>query len=486
MRETRTFQHRSYYVNFASHLLNTWNVNALFPEAPQRWSPEEWGRFLDMVRAFGFTCFEYWLVPTLYDPDGLSHRGRYMVFAETMQTVNELAHARGLQTKYISVPNCISHRWYFACPNKADDLTLIEKLWRHWAYALRGTDIVGIFPGDPGGCSRNGCDHNTYLDLCLRLTDIVQEENPEAVVEVGTWGTPFSGWGPDLVSPETWDGSWASLERHAEEIGACHIWHGGPARAQQAMEDLIARIPSFPEEAMVAINLGFSPDADATVGGDARAYVREIAKQRRINSWDYSVVEGELVVHPHWRLPRIFSRRREEQSVASYFGAMSYTMSPCLSHLSTYAAAQAGIDPDRDPDEVSREFCRRVFGPEHEILGELLEAFEVVPGWGHYPRRKWRREEGRKAYLAIVDHLQATDMVGCDLPLFPSPDQFRQDLLWFARTFAQLAEEGCDREAVRRAYWEKALSIYDQVPMSVDARAEEAARRFSQTLWTEE
>ena len=160
-RPPHAFKHRSYYIQFASHLLNSWNVNVLFPDAPGRWEPEQFGRFLDMVKAFGFTCLEYWVASTLYDPEALANDGKYAAFAGTMRRVNEQAHARGLETRYICVPNCMGHRWYYACPNDADNLALIEKLWRHWTGGLRGTDIVGIFPGDPGGCNRNGCDHNT-------------------------------------------------------------------------------------------------------------------------------------------------------------------------------------------------------------------------------------------------------------------------------------------------------------------------------------
>ena len=478
------FKHRSYYVNFASHLLNAWNANMMHPNAGNRWGADEYGRLLDMIKAFGFTCFEYWLEPTIYKT-ALNPDGMHSQFVATMGAVTELAHARGLQVKYLLVPNCIGHDWYFACPNDPGDKALILKLWKYWAGALKGVDMVGIFPGDPGGCNRNGCDHNTFLDLALELTGITLKENPEATVEIGTWGTPFSGWGTDMRHVPGWDGTWKMLLKGTSDATqgvGCHIWNGTPDRARRAMADLLKRLPQFPGDAIVGINLGFGSDADPTAGGDAREYVREVAKVRRINSWDYSVTEGELVVYPHWRLPRTFGRRREERTVAPYYGAMSYTMSPKLSHLAMYAAAQAGMDPDRDPDQVSREFCRRVFGPEHELLGELFEAFEVVPGWGSYPRRKWSREEARRAYLKIVDHLEQANMDRCELPLFPSPEQYRQDLLWFARMFARLAGDNPDREAVRREYWSKCLSIYDNVPMSVDERAEMAAKRFSEIL----
>lgn len=478
------FAHRSYYVNFASHLLNAWNANMMHPGAGGRWGVREFAGLLDMIKAFGFTCFEYWLEPTVYK-SALDRSGTYAEFVETMTAVIDLAHQRGLQVKYISAPNTIGHEWYFACPNNPDDKALIEKLWRHWAGVLKGTDIIGIFPGDPGGCNRNGCDHNTFIDLALRLSEITLQESPSSVVEIGTWGTPFSGWGDDLIHVPGWDGSWTKLlEGRCDPktgIGA-HIWNGSPQRAEVAMADFLKRLPEFPDNAMVGVNLGFSPDADCTCGGDARPYCREIARLRRISSWDYSVTEGELVVHPHWRLPRIFSRRREERSAAPFYGAMSYTMSPKLSHMCLYAAGQAAIDPDRDPDDVSREFARRVFGPQHEALGELFEAFEVVGGWGRYPRRQWSRQEAHRAYLQIIEHLRSADVAACDLPLFPSPHQYRDDLLWFAEMFAKLSQDQPDREAIHKEYWRRALAIYDNVPMSVDERAEQAARQFSQTF----
>jgi len=477
------FKHRAYYVNFASHLLNNWNANMMHVHAGNRWGAKEFAGLLDMIKAFGFTCFEYWLEPTIYKA-ALKGDEVYQEFVKIMQQVNDLAHARGLQTKYLSSPNCVGHEWYFACPNEREDKALILKLWSHWARVLQA-DIVGIFPGDPGGCNRNGCDHNTFIDLALELTEISLRENQKAVIEIGTWGTPFSGWGKDMHLVPNWDGSWKMMLQGTQDATngvGCHIWNGKPDRARRAMDDFIARLPRFPVETMVAINLGFSPDADPTAGGDAREYVREVAKLRRVNSWDYSVTEGELIAHPHWRLPRIFSRRREERSVAPYYGAMSYTMSPKLSHMCMYAAGQAGINPDRDPDQVSREFCRRVFGAEHELLGELFEVFEVVNGWGHYPRRKWSREEAHRAYLEIIDHLRQANTDRCDLPLFPSPQEYHADLLWFAMMFARLSEPNPDREAIRKEYWKRCLNIYDNIPMSADERADAAAKGFSKIL----
>jgi len=478
------FSHRSCYVNFAEHLQNAWNVNMLYPGAPNCWTAEDWSRFLTMIKAFGFNCFEYWLPPTLYDKRALESSGIYADFAAAMRGINDGAHGLGLKTKLLCIPATIGPDWYLACPNDPGDKRLITGLWRHWMRELAGTDIIGIFPGDPGGCNRNGCTHETFVDLALELAGIAKHENPLAVIEINTWGAPFSGWGADLRQIPGWDGSWRMLtdERYNKPEFGWPIWNGKPPRAKAAMEYLLRRLPQCPDDCWVAINLGFSSDGDATLGGDARGWAREIAKLRPITTWDYSLAEGELVNYPHWRLPRMCARRREERSTAPYIGGMSYTMTPKLNLLSMYAAGRFFLNPDADPDVVSRDFCVRVFGEQHAALGELFEAFEVVKGWGHYPRRQWSKEVLVEKYDEIVEHLEAADGSRCSLPLFPDPETYRRDLLWFARKFREMAGPGPDREKIRKEYWARSLGIYDVIPMSADPRAEAAARQFSEIL----
>ncbi len=478
------FSHRACYVNFAEHLLNHWNANVLFPEGPCQWSKEDWRAFLRELAAFGYSHFEYWLAPTFFDKRALSGEGVWGAMTERMRLVNELAHEVGLKTKLIASPGVMGAEWYFPCPKVKEDREAIFALWSHWLRELEGTDLIGIFPGDPGGCNRNGCDAGTFVDLALDLSALIKRLNPSSAIEVGTWGTPFSGWGDDLVHIPGWDGSWEMLidPKYSTPETPAHIWNGKPDRANTAMEYLLKRLPEFPEDTQVAINLGFDPDCHATMGGDARGWAREVAKLRPITTWDYSLSEGELICYPHWRLPRIAARRREELAAAPYSGGMNYTMTPKLNLLTLYASGRLFNEPLTDPDQVSREFCGKVFGAENERIGELFEAFEVVQGWGHYPRRQWDKPALQAAYGELVERLEAADVSGCELPLFPDAERYRQDLLWFARKFLELAGPEPDRARIRNEYWQKALYIYDKVPRSVDERAEASADRFSAIL----
>ncbi|NQU40056.1 MAG: hypothetical protein HQ523_08900 [Lentisphaerae bacterium] len=478
--------HRCFYINFGEHLQNSWNVNLLYPDAPNQWSDADWTSFLTMIKAFGFTCFEYWIAPTLFDHGALRHEPLYAGFASALRRVTDLAHGLGLQTKYILAPNVLGPRWFHACPNDPQQKKWIVDLWRHWIEQLPATDIVSIFPGDVGGCNRNGCTHETFIDLCLELTDIMRSVNPTVCTEINTWGTPFAGWGSDLRSVPDWDGSYEMITdpKYATPGSDNYEFNGKPDRAKAAMDYLLKRLPAFPAETMVAINLGFSPLGDADRGGDARPYAREIAKIRRITSWDYYLCEGELVTYPHWRLPRIAARRREERSAAPYHGGTCYTMTPKLNLLTFYAAGQLFINPDADPDQISREFCANVFGPEHAILGELFEAFEISAalGMGFSARRHWSKQVLRQKYAEMIEHLEAADVSGCSLPLFPDPETYRQDLLWFARKFMEMAGPNPDRLRIEKEYWAKSVAIYDHIPMSVDQRAHTAAKNFSMVL----
>jgi hypothetical protein len=475
--------HRSCYVNFAEHLQNRWNPNLYYPGAPNRWTDEEWKRYLGMLKSFGYNVFEFWLPPTLFSPAMIGEDPVARQFTEKMNRVIDLAHGCGIKAEMLCIVNTIGAKWYSACPNIPSDREMIFRLWKHWAAALPCVDIVGIFPGDPGGCNRNGCTHETFVNLALELSGEIRRIIPSAWLDVNTWGTPFIGWGDDMYPVPGWDGTWAMLtDSHLFKPGICHIWNGKPDRAKKAMEFFINHLPDFPDETMVSINLGFSPDGHAEMGGDARMYAREIAKLRKIVSWDYSASEGELINYPHWRLPRMSARRREETAAAPYDGGIVYTISPKLNLLTQYAGGQFLLNPDANPDTVSRDFCARVFGAENAILGELFEAFEVVKGWGHYPRRSWSRPVLVKVYREIIDRLEAADPAACTLPIFPDSDEYRRDLIWFARQFLAMAGEDADREAISREYRAHVLNIYDYIPQSVDERTVLAARGFSQIL----
>jgi len=478
------FEHRSCYINFAEHLQNSWNVNFIYPNAPGVWTDGEWRSFFRQIKEFGYTNFMFWIPPTVVVPGRARDEA-----AASVRGVIKLAHESGITANPLFAVNTLGAEWYFACPNVPADRERIIEFWDYFAKNLDGADIFGIFPGDPGGCNRNGCDHNTFIDLCLELSGVIKKRSPGAVIEVGTWGTPFTGWGGDMLTLPEWDGSFgyfAEYEKNKKPGDPMFFWQGTPERAVQSMGDLMKRLPKFDRDTIISINLGFNPDCDpeGTYGEktweaayDGRKWAAEAAKTHRVTTWDYSVSEGELVNYPHWRLPRMRQKRLLEKESAPFYGGINYTMTPKLNMLTLYAGARFFIDPSETPEKIASEFTRLVFGdPE---IGVLMEAFEIVKGWGHYPRRKYAKKELQEIYGELIGRLERCGGAKCGLPLFPDAETYRSDLLWHARNFREMTGDDADRARIRKEYWSKALPIYDSIPMSVDKRADSAADSYS-------
>jgi hypothetical protein len=414
--ERPQFPVRICYVNFAEHLQNAFNPNVLFDIAVNRWSREDWERFIDMLSAFRYNVFEFWLVPTLFSPEALQGGKIPSQFAETMNHVIAYAKCRGVAVHPIQAVNTVGAKWEFRCPRVPKERAEIVALWDHWSRALQGNEFIGFFPGDPGGCTKNGCTPETYLDLCLELSNVVRKNNPAVKIEVGTWGEPFGGWGVPL-------------------------WTGKPDRAAQSMKQLLAKLREFPPGTFTSINLGFSPDCHPNShGGDGRPYAREAAKICPVLTWDYSVTEGEGTVSPRCRVRRMFERRREELALGCYSGGICYTMAPRLQCLSIFCCAEAWWNPSREANAVLGDYGRLVFGDGLAAIGPLLEEFEIVPDWGYYPPFPYSPQRLEKSMGKLLPLLESV-APGAEsrLPLAPRLTEYRKSLLFFADLFRKLA-----------------------------------------------
>ena len=62
--------------------------------------------------------------------------------------------------------------------------------------------------------------------------------------------------------------------------------------------------------------------------------------------------------------------------------------------------------------------------------------------------------------------------------LFRDPETYRQELLFFARLFADLTAPSPDYDALQQAYWNRVYRIYDTLPSHVDPRPRGNTERF--------
>jgi len=475
-------QRRSCYNNFAEHLLNAFNPNMIYPDLPYRWRDEDWFQFINMIGDFGFTHFEFWLVPRLFSRAGLEQPFGE-AFARQMNALIAHGKERGVGVKLLAALTTVGDDWHTHCPNVPAEWEEVVMLWDQWTKRLPGLDVVGIFPGDPGGCSRNGCTAHTFIDNTLRIAEVVKKNQPLAEIEIGTWGTPFWGWGT-IQGPPDWQGEFIqSIQGTA--------WKFDKKRADEVMAYFLKRLPDFPEDTSVSINLGFNPDGNPEQDNgimDARPWAREIAKTNQIVTWDFSLTEGENAILPHYRFDRLFAQRKRELEAAPYRGGICFTMTPLLNQLSLYQSAQSFINPDADFTALSRGFYQRLFGTEAEKLADLLPLFEIIPDWGNYNKVEMSRTDFHAKMKEGVELLRSLDgKENNDIPFNPSPSEYRKELLFFFELFRDLSDEAPDFDLLAKHYWQRVYAIYDQLQQHVDPRprgATERLIRFFDPRWS--
>jgi hypothetical protein len=462
-------ERRTYYDNFASHLLNAYHPNMLYPELPWRWSDEQWRRCIDMVCDFGFNVFSFWLEPRLFCREGLTD-SYGAEFTRQIEHVIDHAHRRGMKTAMLCSLATTGSHWHTLCPNRREEWEEIHFLWRSWLERLRGIDIVSIFPGDPGACSLHGCTAETYIDRSCDIAALA-DRIASAETELGTWGPPFFGWGI-LEGPPGWKGEFVAEYQST-------AWKFDRARSDRSMEHLLGKLPDFPPETSVAINLGFNPDGNPGEEDDAKRWIEAISATNRVYTWDFSLTEGENAITPHWRFERLFERRREERAVGALSGGICFTMTPLLNQLSLYESARSFTDPDTDPKAVAGEFLTSLFGPEATALVPLYPVFELVEDWGYYsgPRRPIAEVHRMASRFASILRDLAPE-TSTPFSFICDPEAYRETLLFYADLYAEASDQTPDYEALKQRFWDRTYAIYDRLPRHVDPRPHAATDRF--------
>lgn len=451
-----------YYNNFASHLLCAYNPNVYYPQLPYRWNDEDWTTHIDMLAWMGYNVYEFWLEPRFFTREAMDSP-EAKEFARQMNLLAQRAHERGMKVEMIACFATVGNDWRTLCPNLPDEWSTLVALWEGWLDRLPGIDIVGIFPGDPGACSRNGCTAETYIDKSAELAARLKKKRPSIEIEFNTWGPPFFGWGNIHMPPDS-KGEFIAADQAT-------AWTFTKERADKSMQHLVQRLPDFPADTWVSINMGFNPDGNPIGDQDARPWAREIAKQRPILTWDFSLTEGENAVYPHHRLSRLFQRRKEEREGAPYQGGICFTMTPLLNQLSHYAAAQSFKNRDADPEAICGDYFEKIFGAEGRKASRLHHLFEVVPDWGAYAPLQMPRPE----YHAQMTHFAEllNDLKGHinnALPFHPAAEQYHASLVYFAELFRDLSGPHPDYAALKDSYWRTVYGIWDHLPNHVDPR----------------
>ncbi len=461
---------RVYYNNFAEHLLNRYNPNMTYPGLPNTWSDADWEGVMRMIAGFGFNVFEFWLVPRRFCREGLSN-AYGDEFVRQIRVAARAARACGVKIRAGVGLVTTGSDWMSLCPNDPVDWAEARYLWDAWSRRLDCVDIWAIAPGDPGACSRNGCTAVTFIDKSLEIARLIKGNHPGAEIMLGTWGPPFFGWGI-IEGPEGWRGEFVQKYQHT-------AWTFDAERTRECMEHLIARLDDFPKPFRVMVNMGFNPDGIPEGEMDGRPWVRRIAAKVPVESWDFSLTEGENAILPHYRFQRLYEQRRREREAGGYSGGICFTMSPLLNQLSLYQAARSFVEPDADYDRGAREFYERIWG---EGAGEIVEdlvLFEIIKEWGNHVELDIGKEEFHRRMGRLHDRVAAWEgRAAGDLAIWPSAEYHRGELEFFSRWMRDLSGPAPDFASLRQEYWNRVYAIYDELPRHVDPRPENATDRI--------
>ena len=449
-----------------------YNPNMLYPSLPHRWEDGDWCGTIDMIKSFGFTHFEFWLVPRLFCRDGIdSEYGRE--FIRQMNVIIDYAAGKDIGVIMLCSLATVGSDWMTLCPNVPADWEELRHLWTQWIKLLPGLGGVSIFPGDPGACSRNGCTALTYIDKSREIAEIIHGNLPEAGIELNTWGPPFFGWG-NIQGPEGWSGEFLQEYQHT-------AWEFTRSRMEQSMNHLLKRLADFPPSTVIGINLGFNPDGNSLGDESAIYWANEIAKTNPIRTWDFSLTEGENNVIPHYRFERLFAQRVREQNSAPYQGGICFTMTPRLNQLSLWESAQSFLNIEADHTELAELFFEKLFGRGGREIVRYLPLFEVVKDWGNYQNVDIESAEYHRSMTQLLDLLESLTP-NSGFPFQPEPAVYKKELLFFARFFSDLSSSQPDYDELRDRYWRHVYAIYDSLPQHVDPRPKRATDRLIDTF----
>jgi hypothetical protein len=441
------FPVRIHYINFAEHLQNAYNPNVYLDTEFSQWSLGDWERYIDMISAYRYNIFEFWLLPALVNRQ---NKQKCEQFINTINHVIGYAKKRGISVHPLITVNTIGsdaelHKdeqhgfystWFYACPNDPVEKKRIIDAWDFWTKSIKGNDSWLIFPGDPGGCTRNGCTKETFIDLSLELSALIRKNNPKALVEIGTWGEPFSGWGTQLWAPDS-------------------------TLTKRSMEYLLQKLPKFPQGTFVSINREFNPDADADrtdgaegwSGGDGRPYAKRVAELVPVLTWDFSGSEGENSVAPRCRVRRMIETRKKELEVGCYSGGICFTMAPKLQCLSAFCSAEVWWNPHLEAEKILDNYGRFTFGDGNEKIGHLLEEFEVIPDWGYYAPFSYSPVRLRDNMNSLLRQYGQLDVKQSPrLPLSVDYAKYLKSMKYFTTLFRDLAEMSLELNVLDTAF----------------------------------
>lgn len=220
-------------------------------------------------------------------------------------------------------------------------------------------DHFNIHIGDPGGCTRNGCDPSyvTSQQITAEYLRVFRKHNPRVMGAMSTWSNaPFWKHSPKPVD----------LSNYREYFVQPSPRFGVPLPAGVEFLDEAYT----PRDVGIALHQTYNDEQSALL----------VAAGRPVDVWAWYIGDMEMRNNLYIALDRVdeaYSRLPDAARERLRLNTVEIAFHGWPQIINTYCAAQKMWHPRRSMEDIAREFCVAAFGPENaDRVHELYRACE--------------------------------------------------------------------------------------------------------------
>ncbi|MHB1001703.1 MAG: hypothetical protein ACYC27_20890 [Armatimonadota bacterium] len=306
----------------------------------ENWSDERIRQYAEQLWLYGFNSLEFAEI-----------RGYRMMFSDD-QVKNEItpkirvfmkaARDNGMQVSQFIWGQSLFKEGDNLCWNLPEERKKMESEYHRLAQTYGDlVDHIVVHVGDPGGCSRNGCDaYKTTQEIATFLHKEYKKVNPKVTATLSSWAN-FGFWEGN-AGAEFLDNSFSP-----KEVGiALHRWYD-------------------PEKAAKVVESG-----------------------RKLDIWGWYLSDFEMELDMDLFMQRLDKYYRSLPDNASK-EVRALSTEICFhgwpSIINAYVTAQKMWDPNRSLDDIEREFCAATFGDANaDAMVAIYKACEAYVHPDHY------------------------------------------------------------------------------------------------------
>lgn len=220
-------------------------------------------------------------------------------------------------------------------------------------------DHVNVHIGDPGGCTRNGCDpsYKTPQQITNAYFEVFRKYNPDVMASMSTWANS-AFW---LHSPTPID-----MSNYREHFALRHPKFGKPlADAAQLLDETY-----MPRQVGIMLHQTYNDDQANLL---ARA-------GRPVDVWAWYIGDMEMCDNVYIAMHRVdeaYKKLPDSARDKVRINSCEITFHGWPQIINQYCAAQLMWNPGRSLEMLEREFCVAGFGPQNaDAMVALYQACE--------------------------------------------------------------------------------------------------------------